>query len=70
MPRRKSLSTIQKQIDKTQQEMVALKKRYDELGDYLLDLNAEYEEIQALIIADKLKKSGKTFEELMTFLER
>lgn len=70
MSRCKSLKTIQAQIEKTQQGMVKAKTRYEKLADELKTLTEQYEQMQALIIADALKKSGKTFDQLMVFLSR
>ena len=70
MARCKSLKTIQAQIEKTQQGMVKAKTRYEKLADELKTLTEQYEQMQALMIADALKKSGKTFDQLMVFLSR
>lgn len=70
MARCKSLKTIQAQIEKTQQGMVEAKTRYEKLADELKTLTEQYEQMQALMIAEALKKSGKTFDQLMVFLSR
>lgn len=67
MARCKSLKTIQAQIEKTQQGMVKAKTRYEKLADELKTLTEQYEQMQALMIAEAFKKSGKTFDQRMVF---
>ena len=70
MPKRKSLKTIQAKIEKTKQSMADARRRYDNLAGELKTLSLEYEQVQATLIADAFKKSGKSFDELMVVLGR
>ena len=70
MPKRKSLASIEKQIKLTQQRLLKVKTRYEKLGVKLIELNKEKTLRQAEVIAEARARSGKTMEELMTFLSR
>ena len=70
MPKRKSLASIEKQIKLTQQRLLKVKTRYEKLGVKLIELNKEKTLRQAEVIAEAMAPSGKTMEELMTFLSR
>lgn len=50
--------------------MAAARRRYDNLAGALKTLSLEYEQVQATLIADAFKKSGKSFDELMVVLGR
>ena len=50
--------------------MLKAKARYEKLGEKLLVLNKEKTLRQAEVIADAMARSGKTMEEVMTFLSR
>ena len=70
MPKRKSLASIEKQIKLTQQRLLKVKTRYEKLGVKLIEPNKEKTLRQAEVIAEAMARSGKTMEELMTFLSR
>ena len=70
MPKRKSLASIEKQIKLTQQRLLKVKTRYEKFGVKLIELNKEKTLRQAEVIAEVMARSGKTMEELMTFLSR
>lgn len=70
MPKRKTLASLEKQIALTQNQMLKAKARYEKLGEKLLVLNKEKTLRQAEVIADAMARSGKTMEEVMTFLSR
>lgn len=70
MPRRKSIASVEAKINKTKQEMESLKKRYDALVKQLKSLQEERSQIETGMIADALRKSGKSLDQLMTFLGR
>lgn len=70
MPKRKTLASLEKQIALTQNQMLKAKARYEKLGEKLLVLNKEKTLRQAEAIADAMARSGKTMEEVMTFLSR
>lgn len=70
MPRRKSLASIEKQIEKTKKGMLAAKARYDKLAEQLLELQKEKEHAQGALVVDALARSEKTLEEVLAFLRR
>lgn len=70
MPRRKSIASVEAKINKTKQEMESLKKRYDALVKQLKSLQEERSQIETEMIADAFRKSGKSLDQLMTFLGR
>lgn len=70
MPKRKTLASLEKQIALTKHQMLKAKARYEKLGEKLLELNKEKTLRQAEAIADAMARSGKTMEEVMTFLSR
>lgn len=70
MPRRRSLKGLQAEIEQTKQKMVAAKQRYDRLAERLKSLTQEHDRAQADLIAAAFRKSGKSLEQLLTFLGR
>lgn len=70
MPRSKSLTSVDAKIKKIQLKMIAAQKRYDRLAEELKGLNDERARIEADLIAAAFRKSGKSFSQLMTFLNR
>lgn len=69
MPRQKSVTSIDKQI-KTQKERIAsARARYDRLCQELADLQHERDKLMAQEIVTAMKKSGKTYRDIMTFLQ-
>lgn len=69
MARKKSTETIDAEINKVKSEMSRLQDRYDKLADKLKDLQDQKRRIEADAIMDAYLKSGKSLEEVMTFLE-
>ena len=68
MARKKSLETIEAEISAIMTDMSKLQDRYDKLADKLKDLQEQKRRIEADVIMDAYVKSGKSFNELMTFL--
>lgn len=68
MAKRKSIESINKQIQETKRQMIRVKARYDKLSEQLLVLNREKEKRQAEIIIDALSKSGKNLSDVLIFL--
>lgn len=69
MARKKSLESIESEIKKTTEEMSKLQDRYDKLGEKLKELIAQRREYVSDEIMDWFEKSGKSLEELHTFLK-
>lgn len=70
MPRRKSMATIDARIDAVKKSIATTKARYKRLCDELRALQTEREDLMAKEVLAALKRSGKSYQELMTFLRR
>ena len=68
MARKKSTETIDAEITKVKASMSRLQDRYDVLADKLKDLQEQKRKCEADAIMDAFVKSGKSFDEIMTFL--
>ena len=66
MARRKTLAAIDKEIQETQRQLIAAKARYDRLAAQLTGLKQR----EAEVLAEALAKSGKTLEDVLTYLHR
>lgn len=68
MPRRKSIASIDAKISDLQKKAAAAKERYERLCQELLQLQHERELAMGQEILSAMKKSGKSYREIMTFL--
>lgn len=68
MPRRKSLETIDALIEQKRSTIERLKARQEKLCGELRELQQERDTIQAWEILSALKKSRRSYRELMVFL--
>lgn len=69
MSRVKSITSLQNEIEKLTKELAKLKDKEDAITSRLLALQKEKQEHEAKQLMDAFHKSGKTMQELMTFLE-
>ena len=69
MPRMRSISSIETEISKVEAELAKAQEKCDALSTRLLDLQTTKQEIEAKKVMDAFRKSGKSMQELMTFLE-
>ena len=69
MPKRKSIASIDAKIIICKNRIAKAKVRYDKLCDELHMLQAEREMIMSQKILAAMKKSGRSYDELMTFLK-
>ena len=69
MARTKSISSIESEIVKLEAELVKAQEKVDAISDKLLKLQKQRQEYEARQIMEAYKKSGKSLQELMTFLE-
>lgn len=67
---RKTLAAIDKEIQETQRQLIAAKARYDRLAAQLTGLNRQRKQREAEVLAEALAKSGKTLEDVLTYLRR
>ena len=68
MARKKSTEAIDTEITKVKSDMSKLQDRYEKLADKLKILQDQKRRIEADAIMDAYLKSGKSFDEIMTFL--
>ncbi|MCR5747508.1 MAG: DUF4315 family protein [Lachnospiraceae bacterium] len=69
MARMKSISSINAEIAKIESRLSKVQKQYDTLAARLLELQQMKQECEAKQIMDAFRKSGKSLDELMNFLE-
>jgi len=68
MARKKSAESIDAEITKIKSDMSKLQDRYDKLSDRLKRLEEQKRQIETDTIMDAYLRSGKSFAEIMTFL--
>ena len=69
MARKKSADTLDAEIAKVKSDMSKLQDRYDKLAEKLKDRQEQKRRIEADAIMDAYLKSGKSLDEIMTFLK-
>ena len=69
MARKKTADTLDAEIAKVKSDMSKLQDRYDKLAEKLKDLQEQKRRIEADAIMDAYLKSGKSLDEIMTFLK-
>ena len=68
MARKRSTEAIEAEITKVISDMSRLQERYNKLADRLKELQDQQRRIEGDAIMDAYLKSGKSFSEIMTFL--
>lgn len=69
MARTKSISAIETELSKAEADLRKAQKKVDDLSERVLKLQRQKQEYEARQIIDAYKKSDKTLEELLTFLD-
>lgn len=69
MARKRSAESIEAEITKIQSEMSKVQERYNKLAEKLEALQEQKRRMQADEIMEAYLKSGKSYEEIMTFLK-
>ena len=69
MARTRSISSIDIQISKLESELSKIQEKYDTLTAEILELQKQRQEIEAKQIMEAFKRSGKSIQELMIFLD-
>ncbi len=69
MARNKTISSIDSETAKTQEMLAKVKTRYDSLAKELKTLMDMKREMQSKEIMDAFIKSGKSYSEIMNFLD-
>lgn len=68
MARMKTISSIETELYKAETDLAKAQERVDKLAAKVLSLQKKKQEYEARQIMYAYKNSGKTFDELMTFL--
>ena len=68
MARKKTIEAIENEISKVKSDMSKLQNRYNKLAEKLEDLQKQKRMIESDTIMEAYVKSGKNFDEIMTFL--
>ena len=69
MARMRSISSIDSEIIKVESTLAKVQTRYDSLAARLIKLQQLKNDYEARQIMNAFRKSGKSIDELMTFLE-
>ena len=69
MARTKSISAIEAELKKAEDDLKKAQEKVDILSDRVLNLQQQKQEYESRQIIDAYKKSGKTLDELLTFLD-
>lgn len=69
MARKRTSASIEAEIGRAKSEMSRLQDQYDKLAEKLKDLQAQKRKLEADAIIAAYSKSGKSFDEIMTFLQ-
>ena len=69
MARTRSITSINNEIKKVEEELIKVQKKQEELEARLLNLQNAKQEIETKQVMNAFKKSGKSMHELMVFLE-
>ena len=70
MPRQKTVASIETKMDALKRKISRVKKIHEELCKELIVLGAQREEAMAREVLVAMKKSGKSYNELMIFLQK
>ena len=69
MARTRSISSIETEITKVSAELQKAQEKVDDLTQRLLELQEQKQSIETKQIMDAFRKSGKSMQKLMTFLD-
>ena len=69
MARTRSISSIDAEISKLEDELSKVKEKYDALAARILELQKQKQDIEARQVMEAFKRSGKSMQELMNFLD-
>ncbi len=69
MAQKKSTESLDAEIAKTKSDVSRLQDKYDKLADKLKSLQEQRRRIETDAIVEAYLQSGKSYDELMTFLQ-
>lgn len=68
MARKKSIASIEKEIEETRTRLSAVSKKYDSLTEQLKQLQKAKREYEENKIIEAYRKSGRSLDEVLIFL--
>lgn len=69
MARTRSISSIEAEIEKTELELRKAQEKADAIASKLLELQKQKQEYEMNLIMKAYRKSGKSLQEVMNFLD-
>lgn len=69
MARSRSISSINTELEKLEAELIRAQQRVDSISEKILMLQKQKQEYETRQIMEAYRKSRKSFQELMTFLD-
>ena len=69
MARTRSISSIEAEIEKTELELQKAQEKVDAIASKLLELQKQKQEYEMNLIMKAYRKSGKSLQEVMNFLD-
>ncbi len=69
MARSRSISSINTELEKFEAELTRAQQRVDSISEKILTLQKQKQEYETRQIMEAYRKSRKSFQELMTFLD-
>jgi phage shock protein A len=69
MARTRSISSIDAEISKLEDELSKVQEKYDALAARILELQKQKQDIEARQVMEAFKRSGKSMQELLNFLD-
>lgn len=69
MARTRSISSIEAEIEKTELELRKAQEKVDAIASKLLELQKQKQEYEMNLIMKAYRKSGKSLQEVMNFLD-
>ena len=69
MARTRSISSIEAEIEKTELELRKAQEKVDTIASKLLELQKQKQEYEMNLIMKAYRKSGKSLQEVMNFLD-
>lgn len=69
MARTRSISSIDTELSKLQAELIKAQEKCDTLSARILELQNQKQLIESKQVMDAFKRSGKSMQELMNFLD-
>ena len=69
MARSRSISSINTELEKLEAELTRAQQRVDSISEKILTLQKQKQEYETRQVMEAYRKSRKSFQELMTFLD-